>query len=90
MAAKRPRGRPRKVESKLSRWIDGESLLRDAVAARLGIQRTYLDKLCRSESRPSLELAVDIEKMTRGAVPAADWLRVPPHTGHEPKKRKKS
>ncbi len=77
---KRPRGRPRKKESKLSRWMDSQSLVRDDVAARLDIQRTYLDKLCRAESRPSLELAFEIEKLTRGAVPASDWLSVPAHT----------
>ncbi len=80
-AKKRPRGRPRKKESKLSRWMDSQSLTRDDVAARLDIQRTYLDKLCRAESRPSLELAFEIEKLTRGAVPASDWLTVPAHTG---------
>jgi transcriptional regulator with XRE-family HTH domain len=78
---KRPRGRPRKKESKFSTWMDSQRLTRDAVAARLGIQRTYLDKLCRAESRPSLELAFEIEKLTRGSVPASDWLSVPAHTG---------
>jgi hypothetical protein len=78
-AKKRPRGRPRKTESKLSTWMDAQSLTRDVVAARLKIQRTYLDKLCRAESRPSLELAFEIEKLTRGAVLASDWLAVPAH-----------
>ncbi len=80
-AKKRPRGRPRKKESKLSTWMDSQGLTRDAVATRLKIQRTYLDKLCRAESRPSLELAFEIEKLTRGAVPASDWLAVPAHKG---------
>lgn len=80
-AKKRPRGRPRKKESTLSRWMDSQNLTRDDVAAQLDIQRTYFDKLCRAESRPSLELAFEIEKLTRGAVPASDWLKVPAHTG---------
>ena len=80
-AQKRPRGRPRKKESKLSTWMDSQGLTRNVVAARLKIQRTYLDKLCRAESRPSLELAFEIEKLTRGSVPASDWLAVPPHKG---------
>lgn len=78
-AKKRPRGRPRKTESKLSTWMDSQSLTRDVVAARLKIQRTYLDKLCRAESRPSLELAFEIEKLTLGSVLASDWLAVPAH-----------
>ena len=80
-AKKRSRGRPRnKKESKLSRWIDANGLTRDEVAARLAIRRNYLDKLCRAESRPSLELAFEIEKLTRGAAPASGWLSVPAHT----------
>lgn len=79
-AKKRPRGRPRKKESKLSLWMDSKSLAREDIARRLRIQRTYLDKLCRAESRPSLELAFEIEKLTHGAVPASDWLTVPAHT----------
>lgn len=80
-AKKRPRGRPRKKESKFSAWMDSQGLTRDVVAACLKIQRTYLDKLCRAESRPSLELAFEIEKLTRGSVPASDWLAVPAHKG---------
>lgn len=76
----RARGRPRKTETRLSRWIDAQKLERGVVADRLGIGRNYLDKLCREEARPSLELAVAIEKFTGGAVPAADWLRVLPHS----------
>lgn len=50
------------------------------MADKLGIARNYLDKLCREEARPSLELAVAIEKLTGGAVLAADWLRVLPRS----------
>lgn len=76
----RGRGRPRKTETRFSRWIDAQKLERGVVAARLGIARNYLDKLCREEARPSLELAVAIEKLTGRAVPAADWLRVLPRS----------
>jgi hypothetical protein len=77
---KRGRGRPRKRETPLSRWIDEAGKSRDEVAARLVIGRTYLDSLCRAERRPSLELAVEIEKLTNGAVPVEVWTRVPAHS----------
>jgi DNA-binding XRE family transcriptional regulator len=77
----RSRGRPRNRQTKLSSWIDEKGLTRDVVAARLGIGRTYLDKLCRGASRPSLELALQIERLTSGAVVASEWLSVPPHSG---------
>lgn len=76
MAAKRAPGRPRKRETKFSRWIDASEMTRDDVAVALGINRTHLDKVCRGARRPGLALALGIEKLTQGAIPAADWLNV--------------
>ncbi|MCL4755927.1 MAG: helix-turn-helix transcriptional regulator [Myxococcales bacterium] len=73
--AKRSRGRPRKRETKLSRWIDAAGTTREAVATKLGVHRTYLDMLCRGARKPSLQLAVEIERLTRGAIPAAEWVK---------------
>lgn len=74
-------GRPRKRETPLSRWIDQAGKTREEIAERLVITRTYLDRLCRAERRPSLPLAVEIEKLTDGAVPVEVWTRVPGHRG---------
>lgn len=73
--AKRSPGRPRKGENKLSKWIDASGLTRDEVAGELGVNRTYLDMLCRGARRPGLRLALEIERITSGALPAAEWLR---------------
>ena len=73
-AAKRSPGRPRKRETKLSRWIDASGKTRDQVARELDINRTHLDMLCRGARRPGLPLAVAIEKLTRGAIPPSEWL----------------
>jgi DNA-binding transcriptional regulator YdaS (Cro superfamily) len=54
---------------------------RAKVAKRLGIGRTYLDRLCRGERRPSLELAAEIERLSSGEVTAADLAKLPPHVG---------
>jgi transcriptional regulator with XRE-family HTH domain len=77
--AKRSRGRPRKRETKLSRWIDASGMTRDDVAVKLGVSRTYLDKLCRGQHRPGLAMAFRIEKLTRGEIAASDWLNVRVH-----------
>lgn len=74
-AAKRPRGRPRARETKLSRWIDATGTTREAFATKLGVNRTYLDMLCRGARRPGLALALEIERLTRGGVPAAGWVK---------------
>jgi transcriptional regulator with XRE-family HTH domain len=73
-------GRPRARETALSKWIDASGKTRDEIAERLGVKRQWLDKLCRAERRPSLDLALEIEKMTKGQVPASFWKSVPPHS----------
>jgi DNA-binding XRE family transcriptional regulator len=70
----RPVGRPRKRETKLSRWLDQAGMTREEAAGELGVTRQYLDRVCRGVNRPSLPLAVKIEKFTRGAVPVEEWV----------------
>jgi transcriptional regulator with XRE-family HTH domain len=75
-------GRKPNTNTPLGKWIaehgNGD---RVAVAEKLGIQRTSLDRLCRDGSRPSLDLAAKIAKLTRNAVPLDYWLKVPEHSG---------
>lgn len=47
---------------------------RDEVALKLGVARTYLDKLCRGQHRAGLDVALRLEKLTRGAIPVSDWV----------------
>jgi hypothetical protein len=72
-------GRPRKSESKLSRWLDAAGMTRYELAERLKIGRGHADRICRGERRPSLELAVEIERLTDGAIPASTWTSIPKH-----------
>jgi len=44
------------------------------VAQKLGVSQAYLSQLLSGQRRPSLELAVHIEQMTGGAVPATSWV----------------
>jgi len=82
MVRKRPLGpgRPRKVETKLSHWLDSSNMTRYELAKRLGVARGHVDKICNGERRPSLELAVAIDKFTAGAVPVTYWTSVPTHS----------
>lgn len=73
-------GRPRADETKLSRWLDSAGMTRYELADHLKIGRAHADKICRGERRPSLELAIAIEKLTRGAIPASSWLSTPKHS----------
>jgi transcriptional regulator with XRE-family HTH domain len=68
------------METKLSSWLDAVGMTRYELAERLEIARGHVDKICNGERRPSLDLAVAIEGVTRGAVPATYWTSVPKHT----------
>jgi hypothetical protein len=83
MASRRAPGRPPAPAKKLTalgKWCIAQKLSRIEVAAKLGIPRPSLDRLCRGARRPGLELATRIEKLTRGEVPVAYWTRVPAHS----------
>jgi transcriptional regulator with XRE-family HTH domain len=58
-------------------------MTRDELAERLGLSRSHADAICRGARRPSLELALAIEKLTSGAVPAWLWTSVPKHSGDD-------
>jgi len=68
------------METKLSAWLDAVGMTRYDLAERLTIARGHVDKICNGERRPSLELAIEIERITKGAVPAAYWTSVPKHS----------
>jgi DNA-binding XRE family transcriptional regulator len=57
----------------LSRRIDAVGRRRDEVAKALGIPKPSLDRICRDERRPNLDLAFQIERVTAGKIPAKSW-----------------
>ncbi len=50
---------------------------RTQFADELGIGRPFLSMLESGRKRPSLELAVRIERLTAGGVPASSWIEEP-------------
>ena len=50
---------------------------RTAWAERLGVSKSYLSDLLNGNRQPSLDVAVRIERLTNGAVPAASWIALP-------------
>ena len=53
-----------------------------ALADTLEISRPHLSLLISGKKRPSLDLAIRIEQLTEGAVPATSWAPTP-HTEDE-------
>ncbi len=73
---RRPRGRPRsEVITLFSRWLDANGRDRAWAADQLAVSRSYVDRLARGSSMPSLDLALKIERLTRGAVTPAMWFQ---------------
>ena len=59
---------------RLERWIARAGLSQRAAAKKLGIAQNYPGILVRGDARPGVEIAVRIEKVTKGAVRVADWF----------------
>ncbi len=57
----------------------GES--RAAWATRIGVSRSYLSDMLNGKKTPSLDVAVRIERLTQGAVPASSWIAPAPDAG---------
>lgn len=64
----------------LSEYMQRESLGDEDVARLVGRSRTRISRIRRGLENPSLELALDIERVTGGAVKPAD-LYVAPTSG---------
>lgn len=63
--------------SEIATYIASNKIKQSALAAALGVSRGYLSELVGGTKRPSLELAVAIERATNGAVPATSWVPEP-------------
>lgn len=66
-------GRPVVKSNKLGVWVDAQGWTRQRLADELGIAMGSAARLCSGERRPSLDLAVKIEALTKGAVPVTYW-----------------
>jgi DNA-binding XRE family transcriptional regulator len=73
-------GRPVERRNKLGEWVDAHGWTRHQLAEALGIAFGTATRLCSGARRPSLEMAIQIEDLTDGAVSVRSWLAVPAHT----------
>jgi DNA-binding XRE family transcriptional regulator len=67
-------------QGRFGRWLAEHGINRDDVARRLGVNRRHVDHLAREDRRPSLELAIKIERLTAGEISAAYFLGVRPNS----------
>ena len=79
--------RPRSEQTTpLSEWLARNERLigREGLARELGIYRENLDRLCRGARRPGLDLAFDIEDVTRRLTEGWDTLSA--RSWHRPRR----
>jgi transcriptional regulator with XRE-family HTH domain len=54
-------------------FLKSSGIKQAELADELGISRGYMSELANGDKSPGRELAVKIERVTRGAVPVASW-----------------
>ena len=57
----------------LSTYLSNNGISQRAFAKRVGIDQSVISRFARGEARPSLDVALNIEKETGGAVPCESW-----------------
>lgn len=61
----------------LSEYLAKTGISQAAFADEIKVKQATVSRLARNMMRPSLELAVSIERITGGAVAAASWVSAP-------------
>lgn len=59
----------------LAKYLKDADTTQAVFASRVGITQSTISALLRGERRAGLDVAHNIEKATRGAVPATAWLK---------------
>jgi plasmid maintenance system antidote protein VapI len=60
--------------TKLHTYLTQQGIKQATFAALVGVNQATVSKLCRGVARPGLDLAVSIERVTGGGVPADAWV----------------
>lgn len=60
--------------SKFADWMKANDKKQKGVAEKIGISQSSLHDILRKNQMPSLKVAYEIEKYTRGAITVYDWV----------------
>jgi transcriptional regulator with XRE-family HTH domain len=60
--------------NKFATWMKSHDKKQRGVAEKLGISTSTLHDILRKDQMPSLKLAYEIEKYTKGAITLYDWI----------------
>lgn len=74
--------------NKFADWMKSNDKKQRGVAEKLGISTSTLHDILRKGQFPSLKLAFEIEKYTKGAITVYDWIDQAAYKNKEPSKSK--
>lgn len=60
--------------NKFAEWVKFNDKKQRGIAEKLGISTSSLHAILRQDQTPSLKVAYEIEKYTKGAVTMYDWI----------------
>ena len=60
--------------NKFAEWVKCNDKKQRGIAEKIGISTSTLHDILRKNQTPSLKVAYEIEKYTRGAVTVYDWI----------------
>lgn len=60
--------------NKFAEWMKSNDKKQRGVAQKIGISTSTLHDILRKNQLPSLKVAYEIEKYTRGAITVYDWI----------------
>lgn len=63
--------------TKLQTYLASRDLKQAEFAALVGATQATISRLAKGTAKPSLDLAIAIERITKGKVPADSWVEVP-------------
>jgi DNA-binding XRE family transcriptional regulator len=72
-------GRPSIRQGRFGIWLEDNQIDRERLADTLGINRRHIDHIAREDRRPSLGLALKLERLTGGYVGVAYFAQIPSH-----------
>ena len=74
--------------NKFAEWVQNNDKKQRGIALKIGISTSTLHQILRSGLMPSLRVAYEIEKYTKGAITLYDWLDQNMHETKAPIKNK--
>ena len=60
--------------NKFAQWVKDNDKKQQGIAEKIGISQAFLHLILRKDQIPSLKIAYEIEKYTKGEITLYDWI----------------